>query len=94
MAGFSNHVIGSREMRLSATADIDMDGQVELALPSNDRRSLRIVRFGKAGIDEIARTNLPAGIDKSVRTEFSGDGVRFIVGLENGETYAVFRRDP
>lgn len=40
---FSNHVSGSRELRLSAAADVDNDGRAELALPSADRKALRIV---------------------------------------------------
>ena len=42
-ADFSNHVAGSREMRLSAVADVDGDGRAELAIPSADRKALRIV---------------------------------------------------
>lgn len=91
MVGFSNHVIGSREMRLSAIADIDQDERIELALPSDDRRSLRVVRFEKTGVSEIARANLPAQIDKAIGVEHSGNNVRFIVGLDSGETYEVFR---
>lgn len=42
-AGFSNHVIGSRELALSATGDFTGDGTEDLALPSADRRSIAIV---------------------------------------------------
>jgi hypothetical protein len=41
--GFSNHFIGSRELGMSAARDFDGDGTTDLALPSADRRSLRIV---------------------------------------------------
>lgn len=41
--GFSNHKIGSRRLRLSATYDFDGDGKLDLALPSQDRRSVRFV---------------------------------------------------
>ena len=40
---FSNHVLGSHEMRLSAVADVDGDGRAELAVPSADRKALRII---------------------------------------------------
>ncbi|MBL4892313.1 MAG: hypothetical protein JKX91_10935, partial [Rhizobiaceae bacterium] len=39
-SGFSNHVIGSREQRLSAILDFDGNRTPDLALPSADRRSL------------------------------------------------------
>ncbi|MCB1386289.1 MAG: hypothetical protein KDJ80_10175 [Nitratireductor sp.] len=62
---FSNHVIGSRELRLSAVADVDADGRMELALPSADRTALRIVgaAAGKAAAIQGGNTTivLPPG---------------------------------
>lgn len=89
--GFSNHVIGSREMRLSAVADINGGGLLDLALPADDRSILRIVGFGNNGLTERAAAQLPARIDKAIAVEGSGQDLRFIVGLENGEVYAVYR---
>lgn len=43
MAGFSNHVIGSRELAMSASGDFTGDGIHDVALPSADRRSIVIV---------------------------------------------------
>jgi len=61
MDGFANHVIGSRAIGMSAAADFDGDGVVDLALPSLDRRRLRIVSFAPAGRPrEIASVALPA----------------------------------
>ena len=40
--GFSNHVIGSRELDLAATGDFTGDGVADLALPDADRRSIVI----------------------------------------------------
>ena len=88
---YSNHVIGSRELRLSAQADVDGNGSTELILPSQDRRDLVIIGFTRSGLQEIARVNLPAPIDKAIGVENSGAETRFIVGLENGEIHAVHR---
>ncbi|MFT5485432.1 MAG: hypothetical protein ACI9JL_004117 [Paracoccaceae bacterium] len=92
-AGFSNHQIGSTEMRLSAIADIDGDGggAPELALPSADRRDLRIVGFDKGRLIDRGAAPLPARIDKAIGIRGSGTAAQFIVGLENGEVYVVRR---
>ncbi|MGI9400872.1 MAG: hypothetical protein ACR2O0_06425 [Rhizobiaceae bacterium] len=91
MAGFSNHVIGSPELRLSAIADVNDDGRPDLALPSADRMTLRIVGFTNSGFSEIGRARLPAPIDKAILTgENDGEPI-FTVGLEDGSVYEVYK---
>ena len=58
VAGVSNHAIGSRELGLSAVADIDGDGLADLVLPTADRRGLVIV--GRTGRTVIALPGLVA----------------------------------
>lgn len=89
--GFSNHQIGSRELRLSAVADLDGDGKMELALPSDDRATLRIVGLSENGLSELASVKLPARIDKAIAVSGSGANTRFTVGLANGTVYDVTR---
>ncbi|MDH3742391.1 MAG: hypothetical protein OER56_12425 [Hyphomicrobiales bacterium] len=89
MYGFSNHVIGSREMRLSATADINNDGAIDLALPSDDRNVLRVMGFMNGTLTELASAPLPSRIDKAIAVEHSSAGAAFIVGLGNGKVYRV-----
>lgn len=61
MEGFSNHIIGTRAIAMSAVADFDGDGVADLALPSFDRNRLRIVSFAPEGKPrEIADIALPA----------------------------------
>jgi len=61
MEGFANHIIGTRAISMSAVADFDDDGIVDLALPSLDRSRLRIVSFAPEGRPrEIASIALPA----------------------------------
>lgn len=81
--GFSNHLIGSRELRLSAMMVID--GALALALPSANRAALRIMRFGDNGPVEIAAVPLPGRIDKAIGRTARG----FVVGLSDGTVLAV-----
>ncbi|MEM5473729.1 hypothetical protein WNZ14_18510 [Hoeflea sp. AS60] len=54
----SNHIIGSRELGMSATGNFG--GRMELILPSQDRRRLRFPLSGRADIA------LPGAIDKAI----------------------------
>lgn len=45
MAGFSNHAIRSREQRLSAVADFDGDGAMDLLVPDARRNQLLAIGF-------------------------------------------------
>lgn len=86
--GFSNHVIGSREMRLSAVADVDANGRMDIAVPSADRKSLRIMGIGANGLTQLGSTNLPAPIDKAIALQTRGRN-GFVVGLEDGSVHLV-----
>lgn len=86
--GFSNHEIGSREMRLSAMRDINSDGGIDLAVPSDDRKSLRIMGFSGRNLKALAVAKLPAAIDKAIGLA-KGEKDGFIVGLDNGGIYKV-----
>lgn len=90
-SGYSNHVIGSRELRLSASRDINGDGKQDLALPSANRRVLRIMGFRDGTLDEIGRADLPSPVNKPVIASGSGKNVAFTVGLENGSVYEIRR---
>jgi hypothetical protein len=43
--GFTNHIIGSRDLDLGFAADINGDGVLELVLPRLDRRSVAVISF-------------------------------------------------
>lgn len=93
MDGFSNHLIGATEMRLSAVADVDGDGRQDLAVPSNSRRTLRIIGFAEDGtLTELGSADLRAPIDKAIAVQGSGRDLRFVVGLADGSVHEVRRR--
>ncbi len=81
--GVSNHIIGSPHLAMSATADFDGDGIADLALPSLDRRSIRVLTF-KGGVREIFRQSLPAPAEGDfVLSQLDGRPV-VGVGLKGG----------
>jgi hypothetical protein len=84
----SNHVAGSPHLGMSAVADFDGDGVADLAVPSFDRRSLRVLTF-KGGVRELSRHALPAQAvgDLSLTSENGGSSV--IVGLAGGQRFSV-----
>lgn len=87
--GFSNHVIGSREMRLSASFDVNGDRKPDLAVPSADRTKLKIISISKSGPKIIGTVPLPSAINKAIATPTTGSKKHFTVGLENGDVYQV-----
>jgi hypothetical protein len=87
MAGFSNHVLGTHELGMSAFLDANGDGHTDLILPSADRRTLRAIAFGASGLREIAAVPLPA----PAQGDFTVDaGARAVtVPLEDGRRARV-----
>jgi hypothetical protein len=86
--GISNHAAGSTRLGMSAVADFDGDGVADLAVPSFDRRSLRVLTF-KGGARELSRHPLPAQAvdDFSLAAEKGRPSV--IVGLADGRRMRV-----
>ncbi|PCI04211.1 MAG: hypothetical protein COB78_07715 [Hyphomicrobiales bacterium] len=90
-SGFSNHVIGSREQRLSVVLDFDGNGTPDIALPSADRLSLYIMSLTENGMVLLAEAQLPSPINKAITLRGEGNSVQFIVGLEDESVYSVHR---
>ncbi|MFK5978579.1 MAG: hypothetical protein QM488_06805 [Rhizobiaceae bacterium] len=90
-SGLSNHVIGSREQRLSVVLDYDGNGTPDLALPSADRQSLYVMSLTGSGMVLLAEAVLPSPINKAIALKDKGKNVQFIVGLEDGTVYSVHR---
>jgi hypothetical protein len=84
----SNHVAGSTHLGMSAVADFNGDGVADLAVPSFDRRWLRVFTF-KGGVRELSRHALPtqAANDFAVAVERGRPSV--VVGLAGGQRIRV-----
>jgi hypothetical protein len=91
--GFSNHAMGSRELGLSAVLDADGDGVPDLALPSADRRGLRIVSFQAGRFRELASIAHKARIDTAIlASDLDRNGApELVYGLDD-DTLVVVRR--
>jgi hypothetical protein len=83
-----NHVIGSLALELSATADFDRDGKPDLAIPSFDRRSLRLIAFSPA-IRDIARVALPGRVVADLALVRLQGRLAVLAGLDNGQVVLV-----
>ncbi len=87
-ADVCNHVIGSRALALSTTADFDSDGKPDLAIPSFDRRSLRLIAFAPS-VRDIARVALPARIVTDLALVRLQGRPAVLAGLDSGQLVLV-----
>lgn len=99
LAGYSNHVFGSRTLRLAAAADMNGDGAPEIVVPTQDRRSVAVIRFSADGLQEIRREALPAAasgefsvISPQTTGAPNNRPAEVWIGLENGRRYILTAR--
>lgn len=89
--GFSNHAIGYREQRLSATADFNGDGRLDLALPDVSRRQLILIGFDKKSggkkLSKLATIRLPARISGAVSVVMKKKKPHIRLGLVDGSAW-------
>jgi hypothetical protein len=84
----SNHFIGSKALGMSWMADFDADGYPDLAVPSLDRRSLRLIAFVPK-VRDIARIALPARIATNIGPTGIGGRPGLVAGLEDGRLVII-----
>jgi hypothetical protein len=92
-AGVSNHVIGSRELGLSAVLDFDEDGLPEIFLPSARRRALQVLRYQDGEISLLGRGFYDARIVGDFRLEdLDGNALLdLIFQLDDGLEVRLYR---
>jgi FG-GAP-like repeat len=85
----ANHVAGTRAIAMSAAADFDGDGIMDLALPSLDRSRLRMISFAPTA-HEIASVALPANAVTNIGLLAATSGPPAIaVGLADGSLVVI-----
>ena len=82
--GFSNHAIGSSELSMSAVVDFDGDGVADLALPSADRATLRIVALRGNDIVDLASIAVGLPIVSAIGVLCGDICSRLLVGRSDG----------
>lgn len=82
--GFSNHVLGSTELGLSAHQTVA--GQVRLLVPDNSRRQLRVIEFTSGLLREVGHCPLPAPVTGAIKPLA---GTEVSVGLATGSHVLV-----
>ena len=90
VADVSNHIIGSRALGMSVAADFDGDGRPDLAVPSLDRRALRLISFMPRPHD-IGRVPLPSRVTTNIGAIMFRNRLALVAGLENGQLILVHR---
>ena len=89
--GFSNHEIGSGELRLSSVVHVDDDNRPDLIVPNSNRNELLMVSFVSGTLKLLSRVALPARIDKAIKVEGSRADLRITVGLSDGRIFKISR---
>ena len=87
LKGFSNHVFGSLEASLSASATVNSDRIHDLVLPGEDRRLLKIVTAAGGSPRVIVEVPLDGAIVTAIGVLDAGSV--FVMGLEDGRLVQV-----
>lgn len=75
LRGFSNHIIGSRELLQGVTFDWDGDGINDIILPGARRQTIRVVSFVSGKLKVIDEMKIDGTIASAlVATDLDGDG--------------------
>jgi len=92
--GFSNHGMGSRELRLSTVADVDGDGNPDLIVPGASKRTLKVMSYADGRLRTLAAIANADRIEHAVLVgDLDGDGRPDLVyGLRGGVLVAVIWR--
>jgi len=73
ISGFSSHAMGSRNLDMAASGDLDSDGAVELLVPTDNMKKLVGLRRTPKGVERAWTLKLPGSLTTNIAvTEFNG----------------------
>jgi hypothetical protein len=82
LPGYSSHVIGSRNLDMSALGDFDGDGEIEALIPVQSIDSLASVSFADGSVQEIWRVPVGGRLKTNLATVELPNG-QMAVGIGN-----------
>ncbi len=88
--GFSNHYIGSNELRLSTKADFNGNKIPDLVIPSLSRDMLFVIGKKDGRFAELARIRLPARVNRAIGLREKNGRKEILLGLDDNKIYAAF----
>ena len=92
-AGYSNHILGSTELGMSAILDVNGDGIPDIVLPSQDRRELRALTFAKGNLKVLKVVKLYRPVTTAIVTaDVDHNGKLDIVFGDEGGYVNVIRQ--
>jgi len=88
VAGYTSHVIGSRNLDMAAAGDFDGDGSVELLLPNQARDELGAIRRTSEGAEVVWNLPIEGQLNTNLGAVTLNNGM-IIIGI--GRTDNVFK---
>jgi hypothetical protein len=82
MPGYSSHIIGSRNLDMSALGDFDGDGEIETLVPIQEMDSLGAMSFSGGNVQEIWRVPVGGRLHTNLATVELPNG-QMAVGIGN-----------
>ena len=79
LPGYTNHIIGSRDLDLAAAGSFTGSGRREIVIPSLDRRFLALLGFRDGKLQELSRKRLPARASGNLHIQDTINGVLSVV---------------
>ncbi len=85
LAGFTSHVLGSRNLDMGLAGDFNGDGQPELVLPSQDRMTLAGIQRVVGDAQILWEQTLPAPLITNLSAVQTHEGLVLAAGVVNQE---------